>query len=134
LYSTPPSVHSHIELKPDTTHRLVGVDPLVRYDGPDTGPLEDHVATVSDKTFDKLETDNKITEKPCTAALQTFESRPHQGREQESLFLHLRTSPLPHDVSWPEHGLLIILLGAAVVVAIYWVVTRVIARVFGYRM
>jgi hypothetical protein len=41
---------------------------------------------------------------------------------------------LPHDVSWPQHRLLITLLGAAAVAATYWIVARTVARAFGYRI
>jgi capsular polysaccharide transport system permease protein len=93
-------------------------------------------ATISDKmtSFDRLETDHNIAEKRYTTALQTFE-RARLNAESKKVYLGTFAPPLlPHDVSWPSHRLLTALLGAAAVMALYWVVTRVIARVFGYQM
>jgi capsular polysaccharide transport system permease protein len=92
--------------------------------------------TISDKmtSFDQLETNHKIAEKQYTAALQTFELA-RVNAESKKVYLSTFVPPLlPHDVSWPEHRLLITLLGAAAVAAIYWVATRVIARAIGYRI
>jgi capsular polysaccharide transport system permease protein len=92
--------------------------------------------TISDKmtSFDQLETNHKIAEKQYTATLQIFE-RARVNAESKRVYLATFVPPLlPHDASWPQHRLLITLLGAAAVVAIYWIATRMIARVFGYRM
>jgi capsular polysaccharide transport system permease protein len=91
-------------------------------------------ATMSDKmtSFDQLETNHKIAEKQYTGALQTFE-RARLNAESKRVYLATFAPPLlPHDVAWPEYRLLLTLLGAAAVAAIYWILTRVISRVFGY--
>jgi capsular polysaccharide transport system permease protein len=91
-------------------------------------------ATISDKMtrFDQLETNHQIAEKQYTAALQTYE-RARVNAESKKVYLATFARPLlPQDVSWPRHRLLISLMGAAAVAALYWTVTRVIGRVFGY--
>jgi capsule polysaccharide export protein KpsE/RkpR len=78
--------------------------------------------TISDKmtSFDQLETNHKIAEKQYTATLQTFE-RARVNAESKKVYLTAFVPPLlPHDVSWPQNRLLITLLGAAAVAAIYW--------------
>ncbi len=93
-------------------------------------------ATISEKmtSFDQLETNHKIAEKQYTAALQTFEAARVKAGSKRAYLATFAPPLLPHDVSWPNHHLLITLLGAAAVAATYWIVTRLIARVFGYRM
>jgi capsular polysaccharide transport system permease protein len=91
-------------------------------------------ATISDKMtrFDQLETNHQIAERQFAAALQTYE-RARVNAESKKVYLATFARPLlPHDVSWPQHRLLISLMGAAVIVGLYWIATRVIRRVFGY--
>jgi capsular polysaccharide transport system permease protein len=84
--------------------------------------------------FDQLETNHQIAEKQYTAALQTYE-RARVNAESKKAYLATFVRPLlPHDVSWPKHRLLISLMGAAVIVGLYWIATRVIRRVFGYSI
>jgi hypothetical protein len=55
---------------------------------------------------------------------RTFE-RARVNAESKRVYLATFVPPLlPHDVSWPQHRLLIALLGAAAVAATYWLVTR----------
>jgi capsular polysaccharide transport system permease protein len=93
-------------------------------------------ATISDKmtSFDQLETNHKIAEKQYTAALQTFELARFNAERKNTYLATFAPPLLPHDVSWPSHRLLITLLGAAAVATTYWIVTRLTARVLGYRM
>jgi capsular polysaccharide transport system permease protein len=94
---------------------------------------EKSAMTISEKmtSFDKLETNHQIAEKQYTAALQTYE-RARVNAESRKVYLSTFAPPLlPHDVAWPKHRLLLSLLGGAVVVGVYWIMTRVIRRVFG---
>jgi capsular polysaccharide transport system permease protein len=89
--------------------------------------------TISEKmtSFDQLETNHQIAEKQYTLALQSFE-RARLNAESKKVYLSTFAPPLlPHDVAWPKHRLLLSLLGGAVVVGVYWIMTRVIRRVFG---
>jgi capsular polysaccharide transport system permease protein len=85
-------------------------------------------------SFDQLETNHKIAEKQYTAALQTFELARFNAERKNTYLATFAPPLLPHDVSWPSHRLLITLLGAAAVATTYWIVTRLTARVLGYRM
>jgi capsule polysaccharide export protein KpsE/RkpR len=84
-------------------------------------------------SFDQLETNHQIAEKQYTAALQTFE-RARVIAARRSIYPPSCLRCCLPDVSWPQHRLLIALLGVAAVAATYWIVTRAIARVFDYRM